>query len=160
MSGGRQFNMIAPAIWRSARFLGVSSDAKALHLYLLTSPHQNSAGTYCLPDGYACADLRWPLDLYQSSRAELVEAELIAFDEETSEIYVLRWFQHCAPKGPKQQAGTRRLVEAIESDPIREKVEDDYLAAEGSDTPAPAADVLSLSPSKRLMGTRLMGGRG
>lgn len=157
---GRQFNMIAPAIWRSARFLSVSSDAKALHLYLLTSPHQNSAGTYCLPDGYACSDLRWPLEQYQGARTELVAAGLIEFDGETSEVYILRWFQHCAPKGPKQQAGTRRLVEGIESDRLRELVEEDYLAAEGGDAPPQTADVLALSPSNRLLGTRIMGGRG
>jgi hypothetical protein len=104
MSGGRSFTMVASALWRSARFLAVSSDAKALHLYLLTSPHQNSAGTYHLPDGYACADLQWPLEQYLSSRAELVAAKLIAFDEETNEVYLLRWFQHCA-KGLKAAAG-------------------------------------------------------
>lgn len=156
---GRQFTMVASGLWRSARFMGVSSDAKALHLYFLTSPHQNSAGTYCLPDGYACADLRWPLEKYQASRGELVAAELIAFDDETSEVYVLRWFQHCAPKGSKQQQGTRRIIEGIESDSIREMIEDDYLAAEGGSPEAESADVLSLSPSKRLLGSRIMGGR-
>lgn len=157
MSGGRQFNMVSPAIWRSSRFQGVSSDAKALHFYLLTSPHQNSSGVYCLPDGYACSDLRWSPDVYQSSRAELVAAGLIAFDEETSEVYVLRWFQHCAPKGPKQKAGTQRLVEEIESDRLREMVESDYMAA-AEPAPAHSADVLAISPS--LMATRYMGGRG
>lgn len=155
---GRQFNMVSPAIWRSARFLGVSSDARALHLYLMTSPHQNSAGIYCLPDGYACSDLRWSPDVYHSSRAELVAAGLIAFDEETSEVYVLRWFQHCAPKGPKQQAGTQRLVEAIESDRLRELVESDYMTAT-EPAPAHSADVLAITPSNRLMATRMMGGR-
>ena len=159
MSGGRQFNRVSPAMWRSSRFLGVSSDAKALHLYLMTSPHQNSAGCYVLPDGYACADLRWSPDVYQSSRAELVAAELIAFDEETREIYVLRWFQHCAPKGPKQKAGTERLVAAIESDRLREMVEGDYMAADEPAGPR-SADVLPIAPSSRLMGTRIMGGRG
>ena len=156
---GRSFTMVASALWRSARFMGVSSDAKALHLYFLTSPHQNSAGTYCLPDGYACADLRWTPEEYRAARDELVAGELIAFDDKTSEIYVLRWFQHCAPKGSKQQQGTRRIIEGIESDDIREKVEDDYLAAEGGSPASEPADVLSLSPSKRLMGTRIMGGR-
>ena len=54
----KRFTKVHPAIWRSQRFMGLASnDAKLLHLYFLTSEHQNSAGAYVIPDGYVAADL-------------------------------------------------------------------------------------------------------
>ena len=90
MSGGRQFNMISPAIWRSARFLAQDSDARVLQFYFMTSEHQSSAGCYRVPDGYVCADLGWSIDQYQTARSALRDGSLILFDDETSEVYVLR----------------------------------------------------------------------
>jgi hypothetical protein len=146
---GRSFTMVATALWRSDRFLGTSSDAKALHLYFMTSPHQNSAGCYRVPDGYVCADLGWTAEKYQKARKELVDAELVAFDKHSSEVYLLRWFQHCAPKGAKQQAGTRRIIESIASDTIREKVEEDYDAAENG-APPPQDKVTRLIETEHM----------
>lgn len=148
----RRFSMVSPALWRSGRFLAVSSDAKALHLYFLTGPHQTSAGAYSVPDGYVCSDMQWTPERYQEARQSLLEADLIAFDKTTSEVYVCRWFKHCPPKGSKQEAGALRLIGEIESDAIRERVESDYLDA------APASAPESPS-SNRLLTTSLMRGR-
>lgn len=145
---GRTFTMVATTIWRSERFLTVSDEAKVLYFYYLTSEHQNSAGAYRILDGYACTDLRCDLKQYKRNRDELIKAELVAFDPGTSEVYLLRWFQHCRPKGAKQEAGTRRMIAAIESDVIRELVERDWTATE-----PPAENV------HRLTSTEYMGGR-
>lgn len=157
---GRRFTMVSRQIWRSGRFLAVSAEAKVLHFFYMTCEHQNFAGTFRLPDGYALADLNWTADQYQQARQELVQADLIAFDAETSEVYLRRWFQHCRPKGVKQEEGTRRLIEAIESDTIREMVEADFLAEEPD---KPVAEVHPFDTTKapdRLLNTRFMAGRG
>lgn len=158
---GRRFTMVSRQIWRSSRFLAASAEAKVLHFFYMTCEHQNFAGTYRLPDGYAIADLGWPTEAYQEARQELVDADLIAFDVATSEVYVRRWFQHCRPKGSKQEEGTRRLIEAIDSDAIREIVEAEYLATEPD---RPSAEIHPFDGSRgandRLLHTKIMGGRG
>ena len=127
----REFSKVSPAVWRSGRFAGLGcSTAQVLYLYFLTCEHQNSAGCFRLPDGYACSDLGWDMQDYIDARDRLVAAGLICFDASTAEIYVERWFKHNPPTNEKHAIGTRRLIEAIESDAIREQVEADFQSAD------------------------------
>lgn len=148
----RKFTPVSPAIWRPGRFMSLaSSDAKLLHFYLMTNEHQNSAGAYRLPDGYACADLGWTPEKYRQYRAELVEACLIDFDDATSTVYIEQWFKHSPPQNDKHALGTRRMIEAIDSDAIREKVEAEFEEAESRrqaernpiDGPSPRSNLTS-----------------
>lgn len=123
--------------------MALEAKAKMLHFYFMTCEHQSSAGCYRLPDGYACSDLGWTVDEYRAARKMLLDSDLIAFDAGSSEIYVERWFKHNAPSNPKHKTGTKRLIEAIESDTIREKVEADFIEA----TEAPATNINPLGPS-------------
>lgn len=148
----KRFSKIgAGALWRSKRFAGLpSTEAKLLLFYFLTSEHMTSAGGYEVPDGYAIADLGWTLDQYRTARSELVEAELILFDEETSVVYVLRWFKHNIPMNQRHSAGTARLISELPSDFIREQAEADFTEAMNV-APAPADNITSLSAaSSRL----------
>jgi hypothetical protein len=75
----REFSKISPRVWRSQRFRALASDdARHLHLYLLTCEHQNSAGAFRLPAGYACNDLNWGQDRFSRALAELEEAGLMS----------------------------------------------------------------------------------
>jgi hypothetical protein len=127
----REFSKVSPAVWRSGRFIGLKcTTAQVLYLYLVTCQHQNSAGCFRLPDGYACADLGWELLPYTEARDKLAAAALITFDAVTAEMYVDRWFKHNPPTNEKHAEGTRRLIERIESDEIREKVEAEFQSAD------------------------------
>lgn len=126
----REFSKISPAVWRSERFTALDTDAKLLHLYFMSCEHQNSAGCYRLPDGYACSDLGWEIGMYREIRDKLVTADLIGFDPHTAEVYVLRWFKHNPPMNDKHAIGTRGIIERIESDTIREKVESEFQCAD------------------------------
>jgi hypothetical protein len=98
----REFSKVSPALWRSGRFTGLEcSTAQVLYLYFLSCEHQNSAGCFRLPDGYACSDLGWSLETYQSARDKLITAELITVDLVTAEIYVDRWLKHNPPMNEK-----------------------------------------------------------
>lgn len=128
---GRFSKVHGRALWRSKRFLGLSdSDAKLLLFYFMTSEHQTSAGAYAIPDGYAVADLGWELKRYHKARAQLVEAELIAFDEETDTVYVERWFKHNPAQNIKHAIGIRRQIEELESEVIAAKVQTDFDATD------------------------------
>ena len=117
----RDYSKISPAVWQSARFNSLpSDDGRYLYLYLLTSSHQTSAGCYQLPDGYACSDLRWPLERYQSAREQLVAAELIRFDVETAVVMITRWFKHNPPMSESHLLGIERQLERLPSKTICE----------------------------------------
>ena len=126
----RDFSMVAPSLWHSERFTGLTSDdARLAYLYLLTSPHQNSAGAYRLPDGYAASDLRWPVDRYQKARAELVTAGLVKHDASASVIMITRWFRFNAPQNEKHLTGIRRILEKLPSQSIWEAATEELEAA-------------------------------
>lgn len=119
----KRFSKVSAAVWRSARFKGLPTDAaKLLYHYYLSSEHQTGIGAYRLPDGYALDDLGWTAKVYTDARKALVAAGLIAFDAETSTVYVERWFKHCPPMNEKHSIGCFRLAGELESAVIAEKV--------------------------------------
>jgi hypothetical protein len=116
----RDYSKVSPRLWQSSRFGFLPDDAKFAFLYLLTSEHQNSAGCYRLPDGYATADLRWTLDRYRKAREHLVKAGMIQFDPDESVVMIERWFNHNQPMSEDHLTGIERILERIDSDQIRE----------------------------------------
>lgn len=150
----RQFSKVSPTVWRSGRFARLSNTGKVLYLFYLACEHQNSAGCFRLPDGYACSDLHWQPEAYIKARSELTAAELITYDPDTSEIYVDRWFKHNPPMNEKHAQGTRRLISSIESDVIREKAEEEFEAADS----ARSQKVVQLGGSHLLNSRYIRGG--
>ena len=115
----RDFSKVSPAVWQSARFNDLpSDDGRYLYLYLLTCQHQTSAGCYRLPDGYACADLRWSPDRLAKARQQLIAADLILFDAECSVVMITRWFKHNPPMNESHLIGIERVIERLPSEMI------------------------------------------
>jgi len=118
----RNFSMVSPKIWTSPRFRKIADvRAKLLFLYLLTNAHQNSIGCYRLPAGYACEDLGWEPEVFRVALRTLVSGGLIELDNETDEVLIDRWFQHCPPTNSKHYQGACRLVEQIEAAALKER---------------------------------------
>ncbi len=117
----RDFSKISPALWRSKRFNGlVTAEEKLVFLYLLTCEHQNSAGAFRLPAGYAATDLRITEGVFAEARDSLVKADLIAFDPDTDEYVILRWFKHNPPMNEKHRVGIIALLEKLDSEGLLE----------------------------------------
>ena len=115
----RDFSKVSPSLWHSERFNNLASDdARFAYLYLLTCEHQTSAGCYRLPDAYAAADLRWPIDRYQHARSELASAGLINFDTVASVMMITRWFRFNPPMNEKHLKGIRHILERLPSEQI------------------------------------------
>ena len=77
-----------------------------------------------MPDGYAFSDLQWPLERYEAARQQLVEADLICFNSETSVVMITRWFKHNPPMSESHLTGIERVLERIPSDPLREAAQE------------------------------------
>ena len=117
----RDFTKVSPTLWQSRRFLDLpSDDGRLLYLYLLTCPHQNSAGCFWLPVGYACNDLGWNADQYQPARQALVDAELIQYDETHNVVLIERWFNHNEPMNQSHMTGIERGLEKVPSAVLRD----------------------------------------
>jgi hypothetical protein len=133
-----RFTKVAAALWRSKRFRNLPNDsAKLLYMYFVTCEHQNSIGAFVLRDGYAIDDLGWSLDTYVDARKALIEVDLIDFDDETSTVYVERWFKHSPPMNEKHSQGCQRLIGELECERIMLKVQTDFEAAEALRRPPP-----------------------
>lgn len=127
MSRKGKFSMVSRSIWKSARFNALESHRdKLAYFYYLTCSHMTATGCYSLPDGYAIADLGWPLDEYVAAREALQKAGMIDRDPETHEIYVEKWLTNNPPSNPKHATGITTMIYDIESDRLREKVEADF----------------------------------
>jgi hypothetical protein len=126
----RDYSKISPSVWHSQRFNNLpSDDGRYLYLYLLTSSHQTSAGCFQLPDGYACSDLRWTLERYKAALEQLVDADLIHLDAETSVVMITRWFKHNPPMSDSHLLGIERVLERIPSVSICEVAQEDLQAS-------------------------------
>lgn len=144
----KRFSKVSPAVWRSRRFTSLpDSDAKLLYLYFVTSEHQTSIGAYVIPTGYAIADLAWDAPRYENARTALVAADLIAFDDDTSTVYVLRWFKHSPPMNDKHARGCRRLIEELEAADIAMMVQVDFDDADTNRNPIPSQRNGNVSPA-------------
>ncbi len=127
----REFSKVSPAIWRSKRFRLLPNDrCRLLLFYFMTSAHQTSAGAYQLSEGYACTDLGWSAEDYSAARQPLEELRLIVFDADTEEVYVTGWFNVCPPMNDKHAAGCKSMIRDIESDVVREIVEEEFAEAD------------------------------
>lgn len=76
-------------------------DARWLGLYLLTSRHSNSIGSYALPWAYAVDDLQWTRERFELAFAELAAKNFAQrFTVNSEDIVVCDHFQWNAPENP------------------------------------------------------------
>lgn len=127
----REFSKVSPQLWMKKGFRSLSDDGKLTMLYLLTCRHQNSAGCYHLPDGYASSDLGWDADRYRKARMELESGKFVVFDEETSEIYILGWFDENPVTNDKHLMGCERIVGSLDSEMLQDIVDRELHESEG-----------------------------
>lgn len=117
----RDYSKVSPSVWQQDGFWQLPTDAdRFLFLYLLTNSHQNSAGCYALPDGYAATDLHWTPAQYRAGLGELIKVGLVDFDADRSEIQIVGWFDSNPPMNAKHFTGTKRLIDAINSPRLRD----------------------------------------
>ncbi|RYG21661.1 MAG: hypothetical protein EON93_25740 [Burkholderiales bacterium] len=146
------------SLWRSKRFLAASDKTKLLYVYLLSNSHSNTIGAYTIPDGYALADLGWPIADYRAARDQLADAGLIVFDDDTSVVYVANWFKHSPPQNEKHAQGCQRMISELESDLVADVVQRDFDDA-NNERLAGRNPLDDPKVSTALMQSRLMGGR-
>ncbi len=142
----RDFGVIHTRYWIWAVEEAISSEAKLLGAYLLTSGHSNSLGCYRLPKAYVQADLGYDLEKVATLFAELAAHGFLCYCEKTSYLllpHYLKWnpvhnknhgkaVEKLAAKVPSSFTHLEKLREALSeygenlpsslTDPLRERV--------------------------------------
>lgn len=77
-------------------------------------------------------------------------------DDETSEVFVRRWFKHNPPMNDKHALGTRFIIDRIESDSLREIVEAEFLEVDERRKGRGGQSAESFGNNGHLTQTRIM----
>lgn len=88
-----EYSKIFKKIWKNKKYRSLKDSQKLLWLYLLSSPHANVLGFYCLPKAYISSDMGWSSQKTAQNLAVLSKA-LIKYDEENQIILISSWFEH------------------------------------------------------------------
>ncbi len=117
----RDYSKVSPALWHSARFNSLpSDDGRFLLLYLITNEHQNSAGCYRLPEGYACPICAGLPRATSRPERSWRRPTSSPFDPECNVVMVRRWFRHNPPMNEDHYTGICRVLERLPSERIAE----------------------------------------
>ncbi len=102
----RDFSKVSPRVWRSKKFRSLPDVwAKQAYLYLLTSPHGNSAGCYDLDPLYAASDIGMTEIAFREAIESLSIAGLIEFDKAEQTVLIVNWEAFNEPTNPKHALG-------------------------------------------------------
>ena len=107
--------IISRSFWRHNEIRKLSTDAKLLCTYLLTSPHHELIGCYYLPLEYIAADLKWnPKQTKQA--ADLVSGCGFAiWCPVTDYVLVPKWLRYHPIQNPNQGYARLNQVNALPS---------------------------------------------
>ena len=83
------FRAVHTKFWTDHVVEPLSKEAKLLFLYLVTSPHRTSSGLYPISRSRMARDTSMTEEETNEALADLAEAELVLYDDETSTVLVL-----------------------------------------------------------------------
>ena len=103
------------AIWQHRGLRAMPRHLREMYLYLVTSPHGNTAGLYALPLSYLAEDLQLQPAEAQDTLAALCETGRIQYDWQAGVVLIRDYLEHNAPNGSKQVGGVIAVVRSIPS---------------------------------------------
>ena len=123
----RDWSKISPSIWRNNNFHSLEDDRyRYFYLYIFTNQHQNCAGAYRLPLGYAAEDLNWQKVTVEDGLQVLARAGLIVWSQATDELYLRGWFVENPAVSANHQKGVKKILNKILDDHIRSIAVDEF----------------------------------
>ena len=112
----RDFGQIQSAFWRHPDIRKVSHRATLVMAYLLSSPHANGTGCYCLPNDYACGDLRMSDVELAETFEELAAVGLVLRCARTEYVLIRGFLKWNPVHGPKVAGARMKEISAIPSE--------------------------------------------
>lgn len=112
----RDYGKVHSSFWSSDTIRSMSEDGRTLAIYLLTSPHSTIAGTFRLPDGYACEDLQWDTQRVIKGFGELFDKGFANRCETTKWVWVIKHLDWNPPENPNQRKAISKIARTIPDD--------------------------------------------
>jgi hypothetical protein len=108
-----RYQNIHSQIWTDEKFIELSSDAKMLFIYVMTSPHSNSIGIYVLPKPYISCDLAWDIKRLLKPFEELLNNGLIFYDERVKLICVKNHLKYNPIENENQSKAASKIINEL-----------------------------------------------
>lgn len=109
----RKYSRIYTVLWQDKKIKNLGDKTRTIFIYLLSSPHVNMIGWYCLSLAYASADLGYPIDTISEGLRELQEKDLITYDKESEMIIVHNFLKYNPVRGSKQSKGAISVIKGL-----------------------------------------------
>ena len=112
----RDYGKVHTSFWTSETTRGMSEDARALALYLLTCSHNTIAGVFRLPDGYVCDDIQWSPARVAKGFKELLSKGFANRCETTKWVWIRKHFEWNPPENPNQKKAAAKQINSVPSE--------------------------------------------
>ena len=148
-----RYSKVQSTLFNSEKFRKLNDFQKNVYVYLLISPHGNSAGFYKLNEGYAAVDLNCTIQRYKNALQAIKDVGLIEYD---GDIIFIRQFLKFNPyTNPKHAQGSYREIEDLIDNPLYSLFYEDVKAyciayIEQFPEPKKAIDSLSIGYAKAI----------
>ena len=115
----REYGRVQTAFWNHPKIRALSEDGRTAALYLLTSPHSNSIGSYLLPYGYAVDDLQWHMERVQEAFAELYRKGFAKRFENGRHIAICDFVEWNKAENPNVVKAMIKQFDQLPTDPAK-----------------------------------------
>jgi hypothetical protein len=109
----RDYGRVYSSFWQSPEMRALPEDARALALYLLTTPHGNLIGCFRLPEAYAAEDLQWEPGRVAEGFARLVESGFVTRDEATKWLHITKFLKWNAFENPNVAKAAHKAFDQV-----------------------------------------------
>jgi hypothetical protein len=95
-----RYSKIERRILTDQKFNSLSKDGKLIFFILLVHPHLTAIGAMrATLAGLAC-EMKWPYEEFQTAFAELLQKNMVKYDEEASLLWLPKYLNHNQPESP------------------------------------------------------------
>ena len=116
-----RYRKIDPRIWNDAKFSSLSSEAKLLFLYLLTTPAMTMLGAVPLRASAVAEELGFDAKRYGIRYQELYSKGIVEYDERGL-FWVKNFLKYNAPDNPKVVMSWSNIIGLLPECPLLSKV--------------------------------------
>lgn len=106
----RDYGKVHTSFWESVSARALTEDGRYFALYLMTCKHNNIAGAFRLPDGYACEDLQWSIERVSEGFRELFDNGFATRCEVSKWVFINNHLIWNVPDNPNQLKAVAKVA--------------------------------------------------
>ena len=109
----REYGIVQTDFWINPQYAGLSSCAKLIAIYLLSSPHTTMLGCFRLPVDYIAVDLNLGKTVIQDSLHELIHLHFLSVDFKNHWIVIHPFLEWNPIENPNQAKHILKLFDKV-----------------------------------------------